>query len=139
MLASRAKASRFWRSSSRELALANAATPERPATIEVYGSRGALAYSVERPGELDLCVGPDACRSRRWRTVTAPDRFGDPGSIGSLEAYRLAQARTFVESIRTQTAAEPSFADGLACQEVLDAVVASAAAPAWVSVDRKAS
>jgi predicted dehydrogenase len=107
--------------------------------IEVYGGKGALAYSVERPGELDLCLGPDACRSRRWHTVAVPDRFGDPGTIGPLEAYRLAQVRSFVESILTQTVAEPSFAAGLACQEVLDAVALSAAAPAWVSVDPEVS
>lgn len=107
--------------------------------VEVYGSKGALAYSVEQPGALDLCLGPDACRSRRWRTVAVPGRFGDPGTVGLLEAYRLEQIRAFVQSILTQTAAEPSFADGLACQEVLDAVAASAAAPAWVSVERKAS
>jgi predicted dehydrogenase len=55
--------------------------------------------------------------------------------IGRLEAYRLEQARTFVEGILRGTM-EPTFADGLACQEALDAVAASAASPAWVKVER---
>jgi predicted dehydrogenase len=102
--------------------------------IEVYGSKGGLAYDGERPGELEVCLGPEACRARRWSTISVPDRFGDPGMIGQMEAFRLEQARTFVEGILAGTPVEPTFTDGLACQEVLEAVTASAATPAWVSV-----
>ena len=38
-LGNRARASRFWRSSSRELALASAATPERPAEARMRRSQ----------------------------------------------------------------------------------------------------
>jgi predicted dehydrogenase len=103
--------------------------------IEVYGSKGALAYNGERPGELEVCLGREACRARRWSTISVPDRFGDPGMIGQMEAYRLEQARTFVEGILVRTPVEPTFADGLACQQVLDAVTQAAATPAWVQVE----
>jgi predicted dehydrogenase len=104
--------------------------------IEVYGRKGALTYNVERPGELAVCLGQDGRRARQWTTIPVPERFGDPGMIGKLEAYRLEQARTFVQGILRGTPMEPTFADGLACQEVLDAVAASAASPAWVKVER---
>ena len=103
--------------------------------IEVYGSKGALAYSVERPGDLEVCLEPEACRARRWSTISVPGRFGNPGMIGRLEAYRLEQARTFVEGVLSRTPVEPTFSDGLACQQVLDAVIQAAAAPAWVQVE----
>jgi predicted dehydrogenase len=102
--------------------------------IEVHGSKGALAYNVERPGELDVCLGARAVADREWTTVKVPERFGNPGMVGQLEAYRFEQVRTFIDSIQNGGPLEPSFADGLACQQVLDAVAASAAAPGWVSV-----
>jgi predicted dehydrogenase len=104
--------------------------------IEVYGRKGALIYNVERPGELAVCPGQGGHRARQWTTIPVPERFGDPGMIGKLESYRLEQARTFVQAILRGTPMEPTFADGLACQEVLDAVAASAASPAWVKVER---
>lgn len=103
--------------------------------IEVYGSKDGLAYSVERPGELEVCLGPEARDARQWSTIAVPDRFGNPGMIGRLEAYRLEQARTFVEGALSRTPVEPTFSDGLACQQVLDAVTKAAAAPAWVHVE----
>jgi len=103
--------------------------------IEVYGSRGGLVYNGERPGELEVCLGSEACRARQWSTISVPDRFGESGTIGHLEAYRLEQARSFVESILHDLPVEPSFQDGLACQQVLDAVSRSASAPAWVKIE----
>ena len=55
--------------------------------------------------------------------------------IGRLEAYRLEQARTFVDGAVSQTAVAPTCSDGLACQQVLDAVTKAAAVPAWVQVE----
>ena len=104
--------------------------------IEVYGSKGALAYSVERPGELEVCMGSIPTGTRQWTTMAVPERFGDSGSIGQLEAYRLEQARSFVDGILHDLPVEPSFQDGLACQRVLDAVSQSASAPAWVRIER---
>jgi predicted dehydrogenase len=103
--------------------------------IEVYGSKGALVYSVERPGDLEVCLGPAARDARQWSTVAVPDRLGDPGMIGQLEAYRLEQARAFVDGALSRMPVEPMFSDGLACQRVLDAVTKTAAAPAWVQVE----
>ncbi len=97
--------------------------------IEAYGSKGALVYNVERPGELEVCLGPEACRARRWSTIVVPDQFGDLGMIGRLEAYRLEQARTFVEGALSRTPVEPTFEDELTCQAILDAVAAATAAP----------
>jgi predicted dehydrogenase len=104
--------------------------------IEIYGSKGALAYNVEVPGELEVCMGPISTRTRQWTRITVPERFGDPGMIGQLEAYRLEQARTFVDGILRDLPVEPSFQDGLACQRVLDAVSQSASTPAWVKIER---
>ena len=103
--------------------------------IEVYGGKGALAYQVERPGELEVCRGPRAVADREWTTLKVPERFGNPGMLGRLEAYRFEQVRTFVEGIRNERPLEPSFADGLACQQVLDAVAQSATAVAWTKVE----
>jgi predicted dehydrogenase len=104
--------------------------------IEVYGRKGALSYDVERPGELSVCLGVDACRTRRWSAIPVPARLDNPASVAGLEGYRLEQARTFMEGILRGGPMEPTFADGLACQEVLDAVAASAASPSWVEIER---
>ena len=103
--------------------------------IEVYGSKGGLVYSVERPGELEVCFGPGGRDARHWSTITVPSRFGNSGMIGQLEAYRLEQARAFVDGALSRIPVEPTFSDGLACQQVLDAVTKAAAAPAWVPVE----
>jgi predicted dehydrogenase len=103
--------------------------------VEVYGSRGALAYSVERPGELDVCLGPAARDARQWSILAVPDRFGNPGMFGRLEAYRLERAHSFVHGVMSRTLVAPTFSDGWACQQVLDAVAQAAVAPAWVRVE----
>jgi predicted dehydrogenase len=103
--------------------------------IDVYGNKGALVYDVERPGELEVCLGKRALADRSWATLKVPDRLGNPRMIGRLEAYRFEQVRTFVESILRSQSVEPSFADGLACQQVIDAVAASADTPGWVSIE----
>ena len=104
--------------------------------IEVHGSKGAVAYNVERPGELQVCLGARAVADREWMTVKVPERFGNAGMVGRLEAYRCEQVRTFVNGIHDSRPLEPSFADGLVCQQVIDAVAVSTAAPAWVPIMR---
>jgi predicted dehydrogenase len=64
---------------------------------------------------------------------------GDPPTVdrghgGQLLDGATRQMQTFVQSIREDREIAPTFADGLRCQEVLDACVASSTDSRWVSV-----
>lgn len=58
----------------------------------------------------------------------------DQGHGGQLLDGAIRQMKTFVESIREDREIAPTFADGLRCQEVLDAAVASSNERCWVPV-----
>jgi len=77
--------------------------------IEMYGGKGGLVYSVERPGELEVWLGP-AARDARQRSATAvSSRFGTSGMKCQLEACRLEQTRAFVDGPPSRTPVEPVF------------------------------
>jgi predicted dehydrogenase len=119
------------------LAVSRAAHGRNDHALEVYGTRGALAYRLTREnprwyaGEL---LAAASGGSFQPVAVDAPTvEGGDPmdvlgkATIGPLVARML-------DAIRTGATATPSLADGLAAQAVLDAVLDSVSRRAWVDV-----
>ena len=103
--------------------------------IEVYGSDGALAFDLERPGELeflDATAPPEEAGFRRI-VVTEPghpymDAWWPQGHMIGWEHAFIHQARDFLLAIRDGTAPSPGVGEGLQVQRVLAAIEESAAA-----------
>src|SRR3984957_17032750 len=105
--------------------------------IELNGSSGSLAFDLERLHELAYYDGDDtdggATAGFRRILVTEPEHpylsgWWPPGHIIGWEHTFTHQARDLLTAIADGAQPEPSFADGLAVQRVLDAAARSAAA-----------
>jgi len=97
--------------------------------IEVYGEKGALVYTWEDKDNLDVSIGEDAQRYR-WSKIPVPDSFAPrDGTLGWTE-----NVSNFIDAIVEDREMVPSFEEGLANQEVLDAVAISAEKGSWVSL-----
>jgi predicted dehydrogenase len=105
--------------------------------IELNGSSGSLAFDLERLNELEFYDGEDtdggATAGFRRILVTEPEHpylsgWWPPGHIIGWEHTFTHQARDLLTAIAEGAQPEPSFADGLAVQRVLDAAARSAAA-----------
>ena len=110
--------------------------------IEINGSRGSLAFDLERLNELEFCdaVDDEATAGFRRILVTEPGHpylsaWWPPGHVLGWEHTFTHQVRDLVTAIGEGADPEPSFADGLQVQHVLAAVAASAAAGSqWTPV-----
>ncbi len=101
-------------------------------TIEVYGSAGSLAFDLEAMNELYVDDGGGAGGAGRRRIlVTEPEHpyveaWWPTGHILGWGDTFVAEAADFLTAIAAGTPPRPSFADGLAVQRVLQAIVESA-------------
>lgn len=90
--------------------------------IELYGTKGAVIYEIEKWDEggdrIRLCFGSGQARYNAFATVNVPPAYlrGTPQRV----------MIDFVDAIRADTEPSPDFTDGMRCQEVLDAVERSA-------------
>jgi predicted dehydrogenase len=102
--------------------------------LELNGARGSLAFDLERLNELEFHdheLDPTEAGFRRI-LVTEPGHpylsaWWPPGHVLGWEHTFTHQAADLITAIATGTAPHPSFADGLAVQQVLGAVQTSAA------------
>jgi predicted dehydrogenase len=107
-------------------------------TVEIEGSTGALKFDLERLNELEL-LRED---SRGFETVlvTDPedpyvDHWWPPGHVVGWEHTFVHENYEFLGAVADGGSHEPSFADGLAVQRVLDAIERSDETGAWVEVE----
>jgi predicted dehydrogenase len=112
-------------------------------TIELNGELGSLSFDLERLNELnfyDRTESEDTAGFRRI-LVTEPghpylEAWWPPGHVLGWEHTFVHQARDLLIDIAGDDDPEPSFADGLQVQRVLDAVAASAAhESAWTKIE----
>ncbi|MGP9681337.1 MULTISPECIES: Gfo/Idh/MocA family protein [unclassified Brachybacterium] len=105
-------------------------------TVDLFGTRGALRFDLESPNELwylDATV-PVAEQGFTRVLVTEPEHpyleaWWPQGHVLGWENAFTNQARDLLLAIRDEDAAySPGFAEGLALQRVLDAIIASDAA-----------
>ncbi len=109
--------------------------------IEISGSRGALAFDLERLNELEFydATAPDTELGFRRILVTEHDHpylapWWPTGHMLGYEHGFSHQVRDFTTAVAEGAAPRPSFADGLHVQRVLDAVErSSAAGSTWMS------
>ena len=104
---------------------------------EVNGSEGSIAYTTQKPLELQIGKknGPDLQR------VKVPDEFlvipgspRDPKKGDPLATFRYDQNFEFIDAIRNQRPCSPSLLDGAKTQAIMDAALLSDAERRWVDV-----
>ncbi len=111
-------------------------------TIELNGELGSLSFDLERLNELNFYdrTESEATAGFRRILVTEPghpylEAWWPPGHVLGWEHTFVHQARDLLVDIAADDDPEPSFADGLQVQRVLDAVAASAAHDsAWTKI-----
>jgi predicted dehydrogenase len=113
--------------------------------VELNGSLGSAVFDLERLNELEWydATQPGAEQGFRRILVTEPDHpylaaWWPPGHLIGYEHSFTHEVRDFVEAVAVGKDPEPSFADALQVQQVLDAVERSAAdRSAWTAVEEE--
>ncbi len=107
--------------------------------FEINGSRGSLAFDLERMNELEVYEenGPES----GFRTILATDpshpyvdAWWPPGHILGYEHTFTHTIVDFIRAFAAREPARPDFEDGVRNQRVLDAIERSARSRAWHSV-----
>ncbi|GAA1049392.1 Gfo/Idh/MocA family protein [Arthrobacter russicus] len=100
--------------------------------LEIYGSRGALRFDLERLNELEFFDAMDPLAEQGFRRilVTEPEHpylkaWWPQGHILGWEHSFSHQVRDFLDCIDQGRAPSPSFAEGLQVQRVLGAIAES--------------
>ena len=106
-------------------------------TIEVNGSAGSLRFDLERLNELEY----HAADERGFRTIMVTeaedpyiDRWWPPGHVIGWEHTFVHENYEFLSSVAADEPYDPNFADGLAVQELMDAIERSDDAGEWVDL-----
>jgi predicted dehydrogenase len=114
--------------------------PESQMAFEVYGTRGALGWNLEKLNELQVYLVEDEAHSG-YRTVFGGDRFpyhGNfvPGSANGIgfEDLVVIEDFEFCRSVATGREHRPSFGDAVEWVSVQDALLRSAQSGCWEDV-----
>src|SRR5690606_1725017 len=109
--------------------------------FEINGSKGSLAFDLERMNELELYLRGDPPEMQGFRTILATDpahpyvdAWWPPGHIIGYEHTFTHTIYDLLEAIADGRVPEPSFVDGVRTQRVLAAIERSAASGAWQQV-----
>ena len=110
--------------------------------LEIFGSKGSLTFNLERINELEYFSVEDDPNSQGYKNilVTEPsqpymDAWWPPGHTIGWEHTFIHVVKTLLESVAGTAHALPDFYDGLKCQAVLDAVIASAHSGSWIKIN----
>ena len=114
--------------------------------FDLVCERGAVRFSWERFNELGILAGDVSDPTNGYRSVLIGrgqpdvDRFVSvPGQgMGYRDAFTIGVSRALGAIARGETAASPTFQDGLAVALVVDAAQRSAAQRSWADVRRTA-
>jgi len=111
--------------------------------IEIEGSAGAIRFDLERLNELEFYSTDDPPGLRGFRTipVTEPEHpflahWWPPGHVLGWEHAHVHLIASFLHDIASGESTAPTFADGVACQRVLEAVERSVAEQRWQATER---
>jgi predicted dehydrogenase len=114
--------------------------PESQMAFEVYGTKGALGWNLEKLNELQVYLVEDEAHTG-YRTVFGGDRFpyhGNfvPGSANGIgfEDLVVIEDFEFCRSVATGREHRPSFGDAVEWVSVQDALLRSAHSGCWEDV-----
>lgn len=109
--------------------------------LEIFGSQGSLSFNLERLNELEYFSGGDSAGEQGFRTILATEgahpeinAWWPPGHIIGWEHTFIHEVKDLLFAIADRRPVAPDFYDGYRCQQVLDAVVQSAADGRWASI-----
>jgi predicted dehydrogenase len=110
--------------------------------FELFGSRGALKFNLERLNELEYYTLDDEQGDQGFRNILVTenvhpyiDAWWPPGHIIGWEHTFIHEIKQFLDAIAENKELHPSFYDGWKTQEVMDAVITSAKEQKWVQVN----
>jgi predicted dehydrogenase len=110
-------------------------------TLEINGEHGSIAWDLHDLHRLSYFDHGDSGRTRGWRSVHITDgdhpymkQWWVPGLQIGYEHTFIHQAADFLAALGTGTPASPTFRDGLATDQVTDAVLSSARSRQWETV-----
>jgi predicted dehydrogenase len=108
-------------------------------TIEIHGSDGSLQFSLERLNELEVLRND---QNRGYETILVTDEddpyvdhWWPPGHVLGWEHTFVHENYEFLSAVADGREFEPNFNDGLAAQQVLDAIERSDEQGEWVSLE----
>lgn len=109
--------------------------------FEINGSRGMLAFNLERMNRLEFVdvSEPPELQAMRDILVTGPnhpywENFWKPGHEIGYEHTFIATLGDFLQSLAKDEPFHPNFTDALQVQRVLEAIVWSASSATWVKL-----
>jgi predicted dehydrogenase len=115
--------------------------PESQMAFEVYGTRGALGWNLEKLNELQLYLVEDE-RHSGYRTVYGGDRFPYhghfvPGSANGIgfEDLVVIEDYEFCRALAEDRPFAPGFAEAVEWVSVQAALLRSAQSGAWETVE----
>ena len=110
--------------------------------FEVYGSKGAIAFSQERFNELDIYFADDKTGLRGFRTVFAgPEHepYGAfcvaPGHQIGFNDLKAIEVRDFLRAVAGEPTPGPDFAEGYEIQKLVETAYRSSREKQWLTVD----
>ena len=109
--------------------------------FEINGSRGSLAFDLERMNELELYLEADQPRVRGFRRILVTESthpyvkaWWPPGHIIGYEHTFTHTVYDLLEAMARDKVPQPNFVDGVRNQRVLGAIEKAAATRRWISV-----
>jgi predicted dehydrogenase len=109
--------------------------------FEINGSRGSVAFDLERMNELEVYLESDSRGVRGFHRVLATDpehpyvkAWWPPGHIIGYEHTFTHTVFDLLEAVAKQKQPSPSFVDGVRNQKVLHAIEQAAKTRKWVRV-----
>jgi predicted dehydrogenase len=110
-------------------------------TFQVYGSKGSLAFNLERMNELEFYDRTDPQAEQAFKNIMVTESvhpyvgaWWPPGHIIGYEHTFVHAIHDFLTALEKDTLPEPNFRDGVRNQSILDAVERSAKSGRWERV-----
>jgi predicted dehydrogenase len=110
-------------------------------TFEIYGSKGALKFDLERMNELQFYCADDPEGSQGFRTILATEsvhpyaaHWWPPGHIIGYEHAFVHAAVDFINAVASRGSIAPNFNDGTQILRVLEAGIESSRSGRQVSL-----
>jgi predicted dehydrogenase len=110
-------------------------------TIEINGSAGSIVFDLEQMNRLRFYDRRDPEEQRGFREIIATetahpymDHWWPPGHLIGYEHSFVHTVADFVRAVVAKKSVSPTFADGLANQQVLTAIEKSAQTRRWVGL-----
>ena len=110
-------------------------------TFQIYGSKGSIAFNLERMNELEVYDRTEAQADQGFKTIIVTESvhpyvgaWWPPGHIIGYEHTFVHAVHDFLTALEKDTLPEPNFRDGVKNQAVLDAIERSAKGGKWEKV-----